>query len=81
MKAIRKHSFLPILKMVDIPRSKFYVIQLCCSHSWLKPEAIEVILITTLEQKADFLTKPLPPLPFQQIGLYLWDGSEFSFLS
>ena len=46
------------------PRSKFYAIKLHWFRSWLKPKAIEVIFIPTLEQKVDFLTKP--PLPFQR---------------
>ena len=48
------------------PRSKYFAKKLHWLHSWLKPKAIEVISITTHEQKADFLTKPLPPLSFQR---------------
>ena len=48
------------------PRSKLYAIKLHWFQSWLKPKAIEVICIPTHEQKSDFLTKPLPPLPFQR---------------
>ena len=48
------------------PRSKFYAIKLHWFRSWLKPKEIEVIFILTLLQKADFLTKPLPPVPFRQ---------------
>ena len=49
-----------------IPCSKFYALKSHWFRSWLKPKEIEVIFIPTLEQKADFLTKPLPPVPFQQ---------------
>jgi len=48
------------------PRSKFYAIKLHWFRSWLKPKEIEVTFIPTLLQKADFLTKPLPPVPFRQ---------------
>ena len=48
------------------PRSKLYAIKLHWFCLWLKPKAIEVIFIPTLEQKADFLTKSLPPGPFQR---------------
>ena len=48
------------------PRSKFYAIKLHWFRSWLKPKAIEVTFIPTLLQQADYLTKPLPPGPFQR---------------
>ena len=48
------------------PRSKFYALKLHWFRSWLKPEEIEVTFVPTLLQKADYLTKPLPPVPFQR---------------
>ena len=48
------------------PCSKFYALKLHWSRSGLKPKEIEVTFIPTLQQKADFLTKPLPPVPFQR---------------
>ena len=48
------------------PRSKFYAIKLHWFRSWLKPKEIEVTFIGTLQQQADFLTKPLSPIPFQR---------------
>ena len=48
------------------PCSKFYAIKLHWFRSWLKPKEIEVTFIPTLLQKEDFLTKPLPPVPFRR---------------
>ena len=48
------------------PRSKFYAIKLYWFQLWLKPKEIEVKFVPTLLQKAGYLTKPLPPIPFQQ---------------
>ena len=47
------------------PRSKFYAIKLHWFLSWLKLQAIEVTFIPNLLQRANYLTKPLPPSPFQ----------------
>jgi hypothetical protein len=47
------------------PRSKFYALKLHWFRSWLKPRAIEIIHCPKKDQKADFLTKPLGPTPFE----------------
>jgi hypothetical protein len=47
------------------PRSKFYALKLHWFRSWLKPRDIEVIYCPTIDQKADFLTKPLGPTLFE----------------
>ena len=41
------------------PRSKFYALRLHWFRSWLKPREIEIIHVSTKDQKADYLTKPL----------------------
>jgi hypothetical protein len=41
------------------PRSKFYALRLHWFRSWLKPREIEIVHVSTKEQKADYLTKPL----------------------
>jgi hypothetical protein len=46
------------------PRSKFYALRLHWFRSWLKPNEIEIIFISTKLQKADYLTKPLQSMPF-----------------
>jgi hypothetical protein len=46
------------------PRSKFYALRLHWFRSWLKPNQIEIIFISTKLQKADYLTKPLQSMPF-----------------
>ena len=48
------------------PRSKFYALKLYWFRSWLKPKEIEIKFVATLLQKANYLTKSLPPIPFQQ---------------
>ena len=47
------------------PRSKFYAIKLHWFRSWLKTGEIDLKFIETAKQKADFLTKPLPPKRLQ----------------
>ena len=67
MKIIREALILA--KLEDgrhTPRSKFYAIKLHWFRSWLKPQAIELQFIKTHLQRADMLTKPLPPAPFQR---------------
>jgi len=49
----------------DTPRSKFYALKLHWFRSWLIPNKIQVIFCPTKEQKADYLTKPLTPAPFE----------------
>ena len=46
------------------PQSKFYALKLHWFRSWLQPNEIEAKFIPTLQQKANFLTKSLPPIPF-----------------
>jgi hypothetical protein len=46
------------------PRSKFYALRLHWFRSWLKPNEIEIVFISTKLQKADYLTKPLQSMPF-----------------
>jgi hypothetical protein len=46
------------------PRSKFYALRLHWFRSWLKPNEIEIVFISTKLQKADYLTKPLESMPF-----------------
>lgn len=48
------------------PRSKFYALRLHWFRSWIQTSQIEMEFIDTAKQKADFLTKPLPPLKLQQ---------------
>ena len=48
------------------PRSKFYALRLHWFRSWLQPKQIEVKFVSTLLQKADYLTKPLTTVPFQR---------------
>jgi hypothetical protein len=48
------------------PRSKFYALRLHWFRSWLKPREIEIVHISTKDQKADYLTKPLTSQLFQR---------------
>jgi hypothetical protein len=41
------------------PRSKFYALQLHWFRPWLKPREIKIVHVSTKDQKADYLTKPL----------------------
>jgi hypothetical protein len=41
------------------PRSKFYALRLHWFRSWLQPREIEIVHVSTKDQKADYLTKPL----------------------
>jgi hypothetical protein len=47
------------------PRLKFYALKLHWFRSWLKPCHIEVVYCSTIDQKANFLTKPLGPTLFE----------------
>jgi hypothetical protein len=47
------------------PRSKFYALKLHWFRSWLTPRKIEIIHCPTVDQKADYLTKPLGPTLFE----------------
>jgi hypothetical protein len=48
------------------PRSKFYALRLHWFRSWLKPREIDIVHISTKDQKADYLTKPLTSQLFQR---------------
>jgi hypothetical protein len=51
------------------PRSKFYALRLHWFRSWLKPREIEIIHVSTKDQKADYLTKPLTSQLFKNCRL------------
>ena len=46
------------------PQSKFYALKLHWFRSLLHPKQIEVTFVSTHDQKADYLTKPLNPVKF-----------------
>ena len=51
------------------PRSKFYALRLHWFRSWLKPREIEIVHVSTKDQKADYLTKPLTAQLFKNCRL------------
>jgi hypothetical protein len=51
------------------PQSRFYALRLHWFRSCLIPNKIEVIYCNTKDQKADYLTKELTPVPFEACRL------------
>ena len=47
------------------PRSKHYALRLHWFRSWLKPKHIEIVFVSTKEQKSDMMTKSLPVAVFK----------------
>ena len=48
------------------PCSKFYALKLHWFRSWLLPKLINIIFVSTHEQKADYLTKALNAVKFAE---------------
>ena len=48
------------------PQSKFYTLKLHWFRSWLLPKLINIIFVSTHEQKADYLAKSLNPVKFAE---------------
>ena len=48
------------------PRSKFYALKLHWFHSWLLLKLINVVFVSTHEQKSDYLTKALNAVKFAE---------------